>query len=372
MLGFSAIADSPIAAPRIDAYLLLASQSLSLSLSSAAVTAAANYALSSQSLVTTLNSPTIQAGAQYALDSQTLTTTLNAVTLETNNTLALDSQSLATTLSSVAISGAAAVTLTGQTLTTTLNAVSVTAGAEVLPTGQTLTTTLNSVTVSAAAGITPTGLSFYGYVSPVILSVGATVPTTGLMLTSTLNSFRKFWVDIFTPQIPEIPYDDCSIGSTPICYTPPEPTTQATIQGNWNEITLDAVVDGQDCSIGSQPICVGVNYTNTELLVTAVNGGGAVTGISIKHTSLYDEVPPNPAIVVATNGGANATFNIQYSQNVAISVAIANGGSGYIVGDTLFVLGGIGYNLPSTGKYPAALWSNITTTQTSNWVNIPT
>jgi hypothetical protein len=192
------------------------------------------------------------------------------------------------------------------------------------------------------------------------------------MLTSTLNSFRKFWVDIYTPQTPEIPYDDCSIGSTPICYTPPEPTTQATIQGNWNEITLDAVVDGQDCSIGSQPICVGVNYTNTELLVTAVNGGGAITGISIKHTSLYDEVPPNPAIVVATNGGANATFNIQYSQNVAISVAIANGGSGYIVGDTLFVLGGIGYNLPSTGKYPAALWSNITTAQTSNWANIPT
>jgi hypothetical protein len=372
VLGFSAIADSPIAAPRIDAYLLLTSQSLSLSLSSTAVTAAANYALSSQSLVTTLNSPTIQAGAQYALDSQTLTTTLNAVTLETNNTLALDSQSLTLTPNSVTATAITYVPLVGQTLNLALNSVTVTADALYTLDSQSLTTTLNSATVSAAAGITPTGLSFYGYVSPVILSVGATVPTTGLVLTSTLNSFRKFWVDIFTPQIPEIPYDDCSIGSTPICYTPPEPTAETSIQGNWNEITLDAVVDGQDCSIGSQPICVGVNYTNTELLVTAVDLNGAITGISIKHTSLYDEVPPNPATVVATNGGANASFNIQYAQNVALLVEIANRGSGYIVGDTLFVLGGIGYNLPSTGKYPAALWSNITTTQTSNWVNIPT
>jgi len=328
VLGFSAIADSPIAAPRIDAYLLLTSQSLSLSLASVAVTAAANIALDSQSLITTLNSPTIQAGAQYALDSQTLTTTLNAPS----------------------VTAASAVTLTSQSLALTLNSVTVV---------QTVTPPI-------------TGLSFTGYTSPVALSAGVTIPITGLTLASTLNSFRKFWVDIYTPQTPEIPYDDCSIGSTPICYTPPEPVAQTTVQGNWNEITLDAVVDGQDCSIGSQPICVGVNYTNTELLVTAVDLSGTITGITIKHTSLYDEVPSNPAIVVATNGGANAAFNIQYSQNVAISVAIANGGSGYVVGDTLFVLGGIGYNLPSTGKYPAALWSNITTAQTSNWANIPT
>ena len=129
---------------------------------------------------------------------------------------------------------------------------------------------------------------------------------------------------------------------------------------------------GKTVRLDSQPICVGVYYTNTELLVVAVNGSGAITQIAIKHTSLYDEVPSNPVSVVATNGGSGATFNIAYTLNVAVGVTITNAGSGYEVGDTLFVLGGIGYNLPSTGKYPASPWTSITTTQTSNWTNIPT
>ncbi len=328
MLGFSAIADSPIADIREDQYLVLTSQTLSLSLSSVALTTTVNAALASQSLVTTLNSLTIQAAANYALQSQNLTTTLNSVTITTGVNALLASQALATTLNSVALSTNSVVPLTSQSLTLTQN--------------------------------------------QIVITTDQTVGVTGLSLASTLNSFRSFWVDIFTTQIPEIPYDDASIASNPICYTPPAPTTETSIQGNWNEITLDAVVDGQDCAIGSQPICVGVNYTNTELLVVAVNGAGAITQIAIKHTSLYDEVPSNPVSVVATNGGSGATFNIAYTLNVAVVVDIANAGSGYEVGDTLFVLGGIGYNLPSTGKYPASPWTSITTTQTSNWTNIPT
>jgi len=394
VLGFSAIADSPIADIREDQYLLLTSQSLSLSLSSAAVSTAASIALSSQSLVTTLNSLTVNAAANYALQSQNLALTLNNPAISAAaNPPALDSQSLALTLTdaivvvqpptfdsqsltlslnSVSLSVGTALTPDSQTLTSTLNSVEISNGHTIELGSQSLTSTLNSATASISVGVTPTGLVLTTYSNTLLWSTGVTLPLSSLSIASTLNSLRKFWVDIATVQIPEIPYDDCSIASTPICYTPPEPTTQTSVQGNWNEITLNAVVDGQDCAIGSQPICVGVNYTNTELLVTAVDLSGTITGISLKHTSLYDETPANPVSTVASGSGLNATFTIEYSQNVAISVAIVDGGTGYVVGDTLFVLGGIGYNLPSTGKYPAALWTNITTTQTSNWVNIQT
>lgn len=393
MLGFSAIADSPIADIREDQYLVLTSQTLSLTLNSAAATAAANAAASSQNLVTTLNSLTIQAAANYALQSQNLALTLNSVTASaavnltaTSQSLALsqndvlisvqpptfDSQSLTLSLNSVAIVTEVDALLSSQSLALTLNSVTASAAVNLTADSQALSLTLNSVTASAAVNLTAASQSLTLTQNHVLNSTDQTVGVTGLSIASTLNSFRSFWVDIFTTQIPEIPYDDASIASNPICYTPPAPTTETSIQGNWNEITLDAVVYGQDCSIGSQPICVGVNYTNTELLVVAVNGAGAITQIAIKHTSLYDEVPSNPVSVVATNGGSGATFNIAYTLNVAVVVDIANAGSGYVVGDTLFVLGGIGYNLPSTGKYPASPWNSITTTQNSNWTNIPT
>jgi len=394
VLGFSAIADSPIADIREDQYLVLTSQTLSLTLNSAAATAAANAAASSQNLVTTLNSLTIQAAANYALQSQNLALTLNSVSLSVDAVLpALDSQSLATTLSSVivevqpptfdsqsltlslnsvAIATEVDALLSSQSLALTLNSVTASAAVNLTADSQALSLTLNSVTASAAVNLTAASQSLTLTQNHVLNSTDQTVGVTGFSIASTLNSFRSFWLDVFTVQIPEIPYDDASIASNPICYTPPAPTTETSIQGNWNEITLDAVVYGQDCSIGSQPICVGVNYTNTELLVVAVNGAGAITQIAIKHTSLYDEVPSNPVSVVATNGGSGATFNIAYTLNVAVVVDIANAGSGYVVGDTLFVLGGIGYNLPSTGKYPASPWNSITTTQNSNWTNIPT
>ena len=393
MLGFSAIADSPIADIREDQYLVLTSQTLSLTLNSAAATAAANAAASSQNLVTTLNSLTIQAAANYALQSQNLALTLNSVTASaavnltaTSQSLALsqndvlisvqpptfDSQSLTLSLNSVAIATEVDALLGSQSLALTLNSVTASAAVNLTADSQALSLTLNSVTASAAVNLTAASQSLTLTQNHVLNSTDQTVGVTGFSIASTLNSFRSFWLDIFTVQIPEIPYDDASIASNPICYTPPAPTTETSIQGNWNEITLDAVVYGQDCSIGSQPICVGVNYTNTELLVVAVNGAGAITQIAIKHTSLYDEVPSNPVSVVATNGGSGATFNIAYTLNVAVVVDIANAGSGYVVGDTLFVLGGIGYNLPSTGKYPASPWNSITTTQNSNWTNIPT
>jgi len=393
VLGFSAIADSPIADIREDQYLVLTSQTLSLTLNSAAATAAANAAASSQNLVTTLNSLTIQAAANYALQSQNLALTLNSVTASaavnltaTSQSLALsqndvlisvqpptfDSQSLTLSLNSVAIATEVDALLGSQSLALTLNSVTASAAVNLTADSQALSLTLNSVTASAAVNLTAASQSLTLTQNHVLNSTDQTVGVTGFSIASTLNSFRSFWLDIFTVQIPEIPYDDASIASNPICYTPPAPTTETSIQGNWNEITLDAVVYGQDCSIGSQPICVGVNYTNTELLVVAVNGAGAITQIAIKHTSLYDEVPSNPVSVVATNGGSGATFNIAYTLNVAVVVDIANAGSGYVVGDTLFVLGGIGYNLPSTGKYPASPWNSITTTQNSNWTNIPT
>ena len=393
MLGFSAIADSPIADIREDQYLVLTSQTLSLTLNSAAATAAANAAASSQNLVTTLNSLTIQAAANYALQSQNLALTLNSVTASaavnltaTSQSLALsqndvlisvqpptfDSQSLTLSLNSVAIATEVDALLSSQSLALTLNSVTASAAVNLTADSQSLALTLNSVTASAAVNLTAASQSLTLTQNHVLNSTDQTVVVTGFSIASTLNSFRSFWLDIFTVQIPEIPYDDASIASNPICYTPPAPTTETSIQGNWNEITLDVVVYGQDCSIGSQPICVGVNYTNTELLVVAVNGAGAITQIAIKHTSLYDEVPSNPVSVVATNGGSGATFNIAYTLNVAVVVDIANAGSGYVVGDTLFVLGGIGYNLPSTGKYPASPWNSITTTQNSNWTNIPT
>jgi hypothetical protein len=393
VLGFSAIADSPIADIREDQYLVLTSQTLSLTLNSAAATAAANAAASSQNLVTTLNSLTIQAAANYALQSQNLALTLNSVTASaavnltaTSQSLALsqndvlisvqpptfDSQSLTLSLNSVAIATEVDALLSSQSLALTLNSVTASAAVNLTADSQSLALTLNSVTASAAVNLTAASQSLTLTQNHVLNSTDQTVVVTGFSIASTLNSFRSFWLDIFTVQIPEIPYDDASIASNPICYTPPAPTTETSIQGNWNEITLDVVVYGQDCSIGSQPICVGVNYTNTELLVVAVNGAGAITQIAIKHTSLYDEVPSNPVSVVATNGGSGATFNIAYTLNVAVVVDIANAGSGYVVGDTLFVLGGIGYNLPSTGKYPASPWNSITTTQNSNWTNIPT
>ncbi len=107
-------------------------------------------------------------------------------------------------------------------------------------------------------------------------------------MTTTVNSLRKNWVNIITVQVPNTPYDNCSIAANPICYTPPAPYVAPVTQGTWTDITLDGLVYGDDFAIASQPIC------------------------------------------------------------------------------------GTPYPLPPIGNQPPVAWANINTTQTSNWVDIPT
>lgn len=276
MLGFSAIADSPIADIREDQYLLLTSQALSLSLSSAAVSTAASLALSSQSLVTTLNSLTVNAAANYALQSQNVALTLKSPTISAAADATLDSQSLALTLGDVLIA-VQPPTFDSQSLTLSLNSVSLSVGATLTPASQTLTSTLNSVEIStghtielgsqtltlsqnsvtANLSVEPpvTSLSMSIYENHVILSTDQVLALSGQTITSTMHGLRKFWNNINTVQIPEIPYDNCSIGSYPICYTPPAPSTDPSVQGQWTDIAIDGLVYGDDFAIASQPIC---------------------------------------------------------------------------------------------------------------------
>ena len=89
MLGFSPIADTPVAAISENALVFVGSQTLTITLNSAALSAAVNTTVDSQSLITTLNSPTIQAAANYALQSQNLATTLNSVSVVSVNTISV-------------------------------------------------------------------------------------------------------------------------------------------------------------------------------------------------------------------------------------------------------------------------------------------
>lgn len=89
MLGFSPIADTPVAAISENAFVFVGSQTLTITLNSAALSAAVNTTVDSQSLITTLNSPTIQAAANYALQSQNLATTLNSVSVVSVNTISV-------------------------------------------------------------------------------------------------------------------------------------------------------------------------------------------------------------------------------------------------------------------------------------------
>lgn len=217
-----------------------------------------------------------------------------------------------------------------------------------------------------------TGLQLTGYISPIALSADVALSVSNFVIATNVNSIRKSWSDVYTLQLPEIPYDDASIASSPICATPPEPTTDTSVQGSWNLITLSDTTNGQDCAIGTQPIGVGANYFNAEIVVGAVTGTGAITSASIKRGTQYDETPINPVSVVSTGLGAGATFTLSYAANTPISATVVDGGSGYAVGDTLFILGGIGYNLPIIGRYPATSWASITTTQADTWSVIQT
>lgn len=88
------------------------------------------------------------------------------------------------------------------------------------------------------------GLSLSTFISPVIHGAGSAVSLTGSALSITLHDFRRFWVPIFSVQVPNTSYDDVSIASNPICYTPPEPNTDPNVQGNW--YTIATTEEGHD------------------------------------------------------------------------------------------------------------------------------
>jgi len=160
MLGFSAIADTPIAADnRQDQYLVVGSQTLALTENSVALSTGVALTLSQQSLITTLNSPTIQAAANYALQSQNLALTQNSVALSTEQTIALQSQTLALTQNSVSLSTGVTQPLGSQSLTTTLNSVALNIDQVLAVGSQTLSITLNSVSVVSVNTISVTGLA---------------------------------------------------------------------------------------------------------------------------------------------------------------------------------------------------------------------
>ena len=80
----------------------------------------------------------------------------------------------------------------------------------------------------------------------------------------------------------------------------------------------------------------------TVLTVTSVDGNGTITGVSIARSGNYLVPPPSPVSAIsASEFGSNAQFSIVYdSSGVAASVSILGGGTGYLLGETLTVLGG--------------------------------
>ena len=76
----------------------------------------------------------------------------------------------------------------------------------------------------------------------------------------------------------------------------------------------------------------------TELEVTSV-ANGVITGVAVRRTGKYLVPPQSPVTVFAVEGlGTGATFTVYYSlAGVATSAAVVNGGTGYVVGDVLFV-----------------------------------
>lgn len=101
-----------------------------------------------------------------------------------------------------------------------------------------------------------------------------------------------------------------------------------------------------------------------KLRVTSVGGGGAITGVIVEEGGAYTVNPDltaNPNWTVSPAGGSGATFDltmnsepwtIERRAQEAVSATIANGGSGYSVGNTLTlamtgggILGATGYGV---------------------------
>ena len=277
MLGFSAIADAPIAADnREDQYLVLASQSLTLTLSSAAISAGVTQTLASQSLITTLNSPTVQAAANYALQSQNLTLTENSASPVTDQTIPLTAETpLSLTLNSVAISTDVSLALGSQSLTLTLND-------SIVQTAVTRTLQSQNLTLSESS-------------VSVVVEQNAVVNVTGESLNLALA--------------PSVAGDDCAIASTTICDTPHvnpvlsgvsvSTSSVLNITGESLNLALAPSVAGDDCAIASTTIC-DTPHVNPVL-----------SGVFV-HAS---------AVFTATQYFLNATYNQPtFSQSSSISV----------------------------------------------------
>jgi hypothetical protein len=82
----------------------------------------------------------------------------------------------------------------------------------------------------------------------------------------------------------------------------------------------------------------GVFATAAQLKVLAVDGSGAITGVSVLQGGSYSTLPTSP-VSVTGGSGTNAKFTVK-SEIGLTSAGVAVGGSGYKVGDVLTVQDG--------------------------------
>lgn len=283
MLGFSPIADTPVAAISENVFVFVGSQTLTITLNSAALSAAVNTTVDSQSLITTLNSPTIQAAANYALQSQNLATTLNSVSVVSTNTISVTGLAL-----NISVQGSASLggdnaaiaalplcaipypdpvityttvkidefpAVTGQTLNLSVNDVAVFdddnihVGSQVLSTGlnsvavandvilpavasQTATVTVHSVSVVADQSLIVGSQSLLFTLKRVSLITDQTVSVGSQTIYTEINGLR-LWQSIDTQQT-----QSCN-GWAP---------------GTWETIQFGDLLYGDNFAIGATPV----------------------------------------------------------------------------------------------------------------------
>ena len=90
-----------------------------------------------------------------------------------------------------------------------------------------------------------------------------------------------------------------------------------------------------------------------ELEVTAIDGDGTITEVSILRAGAYLVPPQSPIAVVTTSGfGSGAQFAVMFnSDGEATSATILGGGTGYLIGEVLTVLGGSSESLTLLQDY---------------------
>jgi hypothetical protein len=77
-------------------------------------------------------------------------------------------------------------------------------------------------------------------------------------------------------------------------------------------VTAAVVAGGTGYAVGNTLTVVGgLGQIDTELTVTTIGGGGAITGVSISNAGQYTEIPTNPVSVTGGAGSA-ATFNLTF------------------------------------------------------------